>query len=299
MGSIGLPSASLRILLRFEQPVIIVSAPRAGSTLLFELLNQSQDAWTIGGESQAVIERIPEFHPRTHAFDSNRLTDKDASDTGVMRLLAGFWSDLCDRDGRNLRDRNSPDRLVFLEKTPKNALRIPFLNAIFPDARFIFLFRDPRANIGSLIDGWASGKFVTYPALPGWRGTAWSFLLTPGWRELAGAPLERIAASQWEQANRYIMDDLAQLPRDRWRVVQYETLIADAEHIVRDLCDFAGLTFDSRLKNLVSGRLPLSTKTLTAPDPAKWSKHEARILPLLPELDKTQAHLLEFASRLD
>ena len=296
--SIGRSISDLRSLLRFEKPVIIVSAPRAGSTLLFELLSQSQDAWTIAGESQAVIERIPEFHPRTHGFDSNRLTDKDANDANVVRLLAGFWSDLRDRDGQALREASPPAHLVFIEKTPKNALRIPFLNAIFPDARFIFLFRDPRANIGSLIDGWVSGKFVTYPALPQWQGPRWSFLLTPGWRDLIGAPLASIAAAQWEQANRHIMDDLAHLPRNRWHVVQYEALIADPSRVVQRLCDFAGLAFDTRLKSVVSGSLPLSTKTLTAPSPTKWSKHESEILPLLPKLEKTHTRLLEFTSDL-
>src|SRR3546814_9998708 len=77
-----------------------------------------------------------------------------------------------------------------LEKTPKNALRIPLLRKVFPDARFIYLHRDPRQVLGSMLDGWQSGGFRMYSTLPGWQGPAWSFLLVPGWRELSGKPLE-------------------------------------------------------------------------------------------------------------
>src|SRR5262249_6051022 len=44
-----------------------------------------------------------------------------------------------------------------------NCLRIPFLRALFPDARFVFLRRDGRATISSLIEGWRAGsRYETY-----------------------------------------------------------------------------------------------------------------------------------------
>src|SRR3546814_10013173 len=87
-------------------------------------------------------------------------------------------------------------RVRMLEKTPKNALRIPLLRKVFPDARFIYLHRDPRQVLGSMLDGWQSGGFRMYSTLPGWQGPAWSFLLVPGWRELSGKPLEDIVRSE-------------------------------------------------------------------------------------------------------
>jgi hypothetical protein len=160
----GVSWSQIRTTLQFDQPVIILSAPRAGSTLLFEILSQAPHAWTIAGESQQVIESIPAFHPRQHSFDSNRLTARDITDASAAQLLGGFWAHLRDRDGHTVAQiQQRPARMTFVEKTPKNALRIPFLNALFPAAKFIFLHRDPRSNIGSLIDGWNSRKFITYP----------------------------------------------------------------------------------------------------------------------------------------
>src|ERR1051325_11259376 len=90
-----------------------------------------------------------------------------------------------------------------LEKTPKNSLRIPFLKTMFPDALFIYLYRDPRATMSSMLDAWRSNKFATYPALPGWTGHPWSLLLVPGWRSLIDKPLAEIVAHQWTTATRH------------------------------------------------------------------------------------------------
>ena len=98
---------------------------------------------------------------------------------------------------------------------------------MFPDALFIYLYREPRENVSSAIDAWRSGKFVTYPDLPGWDGPPWSLLLIPGWRELNGKPVEEVAAAQWRAANEHILDDLGKLPRNRWLGVSYAELLAD------------------------------------------------------------------------
>ena len=43
-----------------------------------------------------------------------------------------------------------PVRLV--EKTPENCLRLPFLLALFPDARVLYLTREGHSNVHSLIE---------------------------------------------------------------------------------------------------------------------------------------------------
>ena len=114
-----------------------------------------------------MIEAIPSLHPAAHTFASNRLTAADATPEAVAALYAALAPQLRDRAGRPPAAGAAP-RL--LEKTPKNALRIPFLAAAFPEARFIFLHRDPRQNLASIIEAWQSGRFITYPDLPSWQG---------------------------------------------------------------------------------------------------------------------------------
>ena len=265
----------------FDRPVIILAAPRSGSTLLFETLAEAPNLWTVGGESHQFIEGLRRLSPMGGHVDSNRLDATHANERIVQALRVRFARYLRDRDGREFFYNQHIERLRFLEKTPKNALRQPFLDKVFPGALYVFLFRDPRPNISSMMEAWKSGRWVTYPRLPGWQGPRWSLLLPPGWQQLNGRPLADICAFQWASANRIILDDLEQLPRDRWIACEYEDLTDRTEESVRRICGFAGLEVDPRLLERLNSPLPLSRYTHTAPDPDKWRKNEADILPLL------------------
>lgn len=264
---------------RLDRPVIILAAPRSGSTLLFETLAHSPDVWTIGSESHGVFERQPTLSPSQRDFQSNRLTADDATPELTAEIRAEFLAKLRDRDGRPLAPGDSPIRM--LEKTPKNALRVEFLNAVFPDALFVYLFREPEENLASIIEAWTSGRFVTYADLPGWKGLPWSLLLIPSWQELSGRPLEEIAAAQYAAAHEHILSGLEALPGDRWTAISYAQLTAEPQAAMERLCDFAGLNWDQVLR---AGELPLSRHTLTPPHAEKWHRHEAEIVRVLPSV---------------
>lgn len=274
-GSKGAGAASTR----FDRPVFIVSAPRSGSTLLFETLAVNEALWTVGGESHGLIEGIAPLHARTRGFSSNRLTEADlTADIGAM-LHANFVAKLV--PGAGARSASPPPTVRFLEKTPKNSLRIPFFKALYPDAKFIFLHREPKANISAIIEAWRSGKFVTYPGLPGWLGLRWSLLLIPGWQDLVGAPLELIAARQWRDTNETILSDLAGLPREDWTHVAYEDLLSDAQGTAARLFAFMGVPMDAASRHAVANPLPAARYTLTPPSPDKWRTNEAAIARIL------------------
>ena len=269
--------------IRFERPLFIVSAPRSGSTMLFEALTRSPDLWTIGGESHGVFESIERLRPDQRDFESNRLAADDADAPTAQRLREIFGQRLRDRKG------NPPPpgglALRMLEKTPKNALRVPFLRAVFPDALFVYLFREPRGAISSILDAWGSGKFVTYPQLPGWEGQPWSLLLVPGWRELSGKSAAEVAAAQWCIANRVLMDDLGKLPQSSWCGISYDEILQDAQAVMRRLCAFAGVRWDQAQE----GPLPLSRHTLTPPDAEKWRRNKDVLVPILPGVEPVAA----------
>ena len=268
------------------RPLIIVSAPRAGSTLLFETLAHFSDLWTIGEESHEIIEGIPALHPAAHGYSSNRLTAADVTPEIKTLLSDRFARQLQDSQGRpfiELPATERPSEIRLLEKTPKNALRIPFLRALFPDARFIFLYRKPAENISSIVEGWQSKRFIAYHALPGWNG-AWSFLLTPGWEDLLDRPLVEIAAHQWRVANETILSDLALLPSDDWLFVRYADLAGAPNPTIVRIALFADLTWDESVEQVVSHALPFSRMTLSAPAPTKWRKHAAELESVLPSV---------------
>lgn len=269
---------------RFEKPVFVVAAPRSGSTLLFETLAAGDGLWTLGGEGGAQLETIASLAPQSLGVDSNRLTAQAFTASVGARLVANYAADL--RDAGQKPWRTAPQTVRFLEKTPKNALRIPFLKAAFPDAKFIFLHREAKANISAVIDAWRSGKFVTYTNLPDWQGSSWSLLLIPGWRELIGAGLGEVAMRQWRDTNQIILDDLATLPAEDWCSVRYEDLVRDPAAAIARLCAFADVEFGERLRSATAGPLKLSRYTLTAPEPEKWRRNESLFAP---HLSKAQA----------
>ena len=280
-----------------DRPVFIVAAPRSGSTLLYEALSRVSSFWTLDGEAHLEFERVPGWHPRYHRYDSNRLTAADVDPGRRLALLHGFAARLMDRGRRRwlaLQPAQRPPALRFLEKTPKNALRVPLIKALFPDARFVFLVREPRANVSSLMEAWRSGRFVTYRHLPGWTGLPWSMLLPPGWRALGGEPLERLAALQWRSANETAMDDLSQLPAADWIAVTYETLIAEPARGLELLCAFADIPCDVPLSS-GDASLPLSRHTLTPPDPRKWRANLPAVTAVVPALEGTWQQLRAIA----
>ncbi len=270
-----------------QRPVFIVAAPRSGSTLLFETLAASDQLVTVGGEAHWLVESVDELRVGAPGVDSNRLGADVYSVELARRMHAALAEKLVDCAGR---PADVLDGRRFLEKTPKNSLRIPLFNRIFPDAQFIFLWRDPRENLSSLIEAWRSGDWQTYRELDGFEGP-WSMVLPPGWRALNGRPLEEIAAFQWDSTNRIMREDLALLPSDRWTAVEYSELIRAPQATIERLCGFLGIDVDPALRARIEAPLPPARYTHTPPAADKWRMNAPLIERVLPRVASTWERL--------
>ena len=275
---------------RFDRPVFIVAPPRSGTSVLFEAVARAAGVYTIGGESHAVIESIDALQPANRGWDSNRLTATDASPAIGERLRDAFLAQLRDRDGEPAPE-SGPVRM--LEKTPKNSLRIPFLDALFPGALWIYLYRDPRESLASMVEAWESGRFVTYRDLPGWPGPPWSLLLTPEWRNLAGSSLVDTVTGQWTMATRVLNADLERIEPGRVHTLEYGSLVADPRAELTRIAEFAELEFDREIET----PLPLSRHTVSPPDPQKWRRLEAELGPALARVGEVRARARSLVER--
>jgi len=216
------------------RPIFIVAPPQSGTGYLFELLGRSPGIRKLEESGRAVFDFAEELNPAARGHDSNRRTAEDATPEAAERLRAELRGSLGEQEDGLVSD--PPPRL--LDATPRNALRVPFLDAVFPDAVFIYLYRDPRETLPGMVEAWESGAYVTYPRLPGWPEPRWSMLLVPGWRELAGRPVAEIAGEQWSITTRTLLDDLERLPPERWSVVDFRALVAKPRHVMRGLCEY-------------------------------------------------------------
>jgi hypothetical protein len=278
----------LRFRDQIVRPIFIVSTPRSGSTLLFETLVNAPDLFSTGGESHGRIERVADFHPAKRGWGSNRLIAEDATAGAVETMAELFHTGLADRDGN---PALGPVRM--LEKTPKNALRVPFFASAWPDSLFVYLYRDVRQTLASMMEAWVSGRFRTYPRLPGWTGHPWSLLLVPGWRELNGRQLPEIVARQWSITTKVLLDDLEKLSSERLAVVDHKRFLGAPQQTMEALSGALGLGWDRQL----GSELPLSKVTVSAPNPDKWQQLAHLIEPIMPIVEQADARARAFVAR--
>lgn len=282
-----------------QEPTIILSAPRSGSTLLFEQMKKLEHFWTIGGESHSIFRAFPKLRAENIQLDSMALNETHADEETCNLFRRCFLYLLKNHKGLpylSLAQSERPPTINLLEKTPRNALNIAFLLRVFPDAKFIYLHRDPRQSVSSLIEAWTTGldvrRFITFEDLPDWPLPAWCFILPKGWQKMKGRPLSEIAAFQWRESNKAIVDGLAELPKDSWTSVEYSAFVDDPEkELIRINKD---LGFECENLSLPSGSIPFSQTTISPPDPDKWKRHEAEIESLWDELASVKEKISAF-----
>jgi hypothetical protein len=231
--------------------------------VLFDALAQAPGLFSVGGESHGLVESIRGLSVPARDWASNRLAAEDADPETAEQLAKGFYGALRDRDGKW-----PAGAAQMIEKTPKNAVRVPFFDAIWPDSQFIFLYRDPRQTLSSMMEAWLSGGFRTYPMLPGWVGQQWSLLLVPGWQQLKGQPLPQIVAHQWATTLEMLVGDLSSLPEARIRGVDYDEFVESPQPVIERLAKSLDLEWDRQL----GPELPVSVTTVSRPSRDKWKQ---------------------------
>jgi len=176
-------------------------------------------------------------------------------------------------------------------KTPSNAYRIPFLRAMFPNARIrlIHLTRNPAAAINGLRDGWRHRGFHAHHMRepvriagygdehPGERSW-WKFDLPPGWQRYTTATLPEVCAFQWRSAHEAIRRqiDRGDLEVNRLR---YEDLLASPASratAIEKLTGWLGIPFEGALRAAAHDGLEPIVAT-APPEPSRWRAREAMV----------------------
>jgi hypothetical protein len=260
-----------------ERPILLIGCPRSGTSALLQAFLRSPELSTVQLEGHILWD---EFHPKKQRIlGSDALRAEDVSDR--------------EREYVHLAIRLFARGRRFVDKTPENTLRISYLDALFPQASFVFLRRRAADNVNSLIEGWrARPRFVTYrlpeplEAIEPLDGRYWSFALIPGWRSLRGAPLEEICAQQYVVCNESVLEAKAAMDATRWVDVAYEQFVASPVDELRRLFDALGVAWSPRTEAYARelDRNPSAT-AVTPPRRDKWREQNpdaiARILPLV------------------
>jgi len=287
-----------------KKPVIIVGCPRSGTSLLFRILSSSPYLWSLYRESNDIWNAY--FKHSGKKFNNEVLSENDLNDELKTFLINQFHMNTLNYYylGYIVREyllKNKPLNFtvdiikkiniayknIFLsdyrivEKTPKNCFRIPFINKLFSDCYFIFLKRDGRSNINSLMEGWkAPGKYTRGQAagiplnIKGYsenNGKSWKYVLPPGWENYTNKTLEEVCAFQWVSSNAAALNGLKKIDSERRMTVSYEDLSCNTAEIIKSICYFVDIPFDGEVKKL-SYRPPL-VNYVTKPHKDKWKKN--------------------------
>lgn len=118
---------------------------------------------------------------------------------------------------------------VFLNKCPGNSMRIDQLLELFPEARFVYIERDPRGVINSIVN--------IHRAL---GVKAWGPMPIPEC-ELEGLSEYAAVAQQWVAITQAVERALSSVPEDRKLVVRYEHFMAAPDAALNEVVVTFGL----------------------------------------------------------
>lgn len=267
-------------------PVFVIGCSRSGTTITFETIAASGEFLHFGYELPQFWNRL--YGPLNNGWTSEAAEVADARPEHRDRAFAYFYSRL----GAG----------SVLDKTCINTLRVGYLHKLFPSAKFVFIQRDGRDNISSMIDGWRLGrtdggfgleKFLGPSpepvAINGGEFREWHFFLPPGWREYNHASLEEVCAFQWISANRLALDAARQIPAEQWIRVRYEDIFESPVDMFREVFEHLAIPFDEKMQARCAGLAARPTSIVKGtPRKHKWKDSNPgaieRILPTIAPL---------------
>ena len=246
-------------------PIILLGNVRSGTSMtqsFFELLDGTR-GW---------------FEPRTvWAYAApgrphDRFTAEDASPRVIRYIRKRFVQKQDELGGR------------IMEKTPSNILRVPYVHAIFPEAKPIYIVREPLANLSSAefrwqrpINKWqAVNRLKETPTtqIPYYAGrffidhfrrkvlktkhvSIWGVRYPGVYEDRAKMPVEHVIAKQWAHGAKTAREDIAALEAQKPGTVlsiRYEDLVANPEPTFRKMCAHVGAELPDKVAAEVESR---------------------------------------------
>ena len=234
-------------------PIIIIGAARSGTKFARSVIAASRDAKAVPYDVNYVWRYGQEW------LDHDELPPQS-----MTPKIAAYIHHRLDR----LANIAPGERTILVEKTVSNTLRVPFIEKVYPGARYVHLIRDGRAviessmrlwrappDVGALATklrqmplsnigyvAWFAGNFVRGLVTGRRGGQVWGPRYKGIMQDVAAQrALVEICSLQWQRSVEKALADLAEIPAERVFVLRYGDLVGSEEH-VRNLIRFAGLS---------------------------------------------------------
>ncbi len=143
--------------------VFVISPPRAGSTLLQRMMGAHSEIFT-HPEPHLItpiahlgvygnVDKAPYDHINAAEATRAFIDDLPRGEEDYLDALRAYTNTLYDRM------LSTSDASYFLDKTPANALVLPFLQRLYPDAKYVVLTRHPLAVFSSYANSFFNGNW--------------------------------------------------------------------------------------------------------------------------------------------
>jgi len=222
----------------FYGPMFIVGMPRSGTKLMRALLNQHPQINLTLAESHFIpyfLKRFgnpPPFRGRedlepfvrellkTPFFSTMRKAGYTLDEpTFLQSVDYTRWSPIFEHVFRHFGSKGATSGTIWGDKTPGYINHVPLLKALFPEAKFLHMIRDPRDYCLSVRKSFAKSIYR--------------------------------AAYRWRQGVENAHRCGARLGQD-YKEVRYELLLENPVSTMRDVASFLGVSYDARMVNLAS-----------------------------------------------
>lgn len=143
------------------RPIFLLSLPRSGSTLVQRGLATHPQIGTVA-EPWLLLPHAYALRERGMAAEYTQPLAARAIREFVEGLPGGeedYWAALRAFALELYAGAAGPDATHFLDKTPRYHFITPELFRLFPDAKVIFLWRNPLAVVASIVDTWTRGAW--------------------------------------------------------------------------------------------------------------------------------------------
>jgi hypothetical protein len=176
---------------------------------------------------------------------------------------------------------------TIIEKTCANSLRVPFVDKIIDDAKYLFIVRDGIDAAASASKRWHAGldlpyllkkaRFVPPPDVPYYcfrflrnqlqrvraKGTplnSWGPVIKGMEKMRANSTTIGICALQWQACVEMASESLGDLPNDRVYCVKYENFVDDPVKEFCGIAEFTGKTVPEKLVEYINGNVVATRK---------------------------------------
>ncbi|MGV2829120.1 sulfotransferase family protein [Myxosarcina sp. GI1(2024)] len=206
---------------RGERLIFVAGAPRSGTTLVQNMINSHPNI--CGGPEFLFLREIINLRKKIHQNIERKILSElcslEEADRIICSLIESFFLPLAERNNCQF----------YSEKTPENILVFPDLIELFPASYFIYVVRDPRATVSSLLQ---VGNRYREKKISGGKYT----------RDLQSA------IEHTKNCLEFGFTSVKTTP-EKILVLLYENLVTDPKSETQKICDFIGIEWSKQMLN--------------------------------------------------